>query len=215
MNAVSRRSAFVVTAVVGSLWLLGTNPGIGYAQLRPNSPGSDAAPTPNLFRLLDLIEYQFGSKSDRSFKITGADAFSLYSVIPKDDKLSLSAEIPNKHGRPEFRGFVFHLGGGPVTNGYVWTPRTETIGTIDLSAEQEISSASGFSFEELGKHPNVIRVGNGLAINLFGAIMEDRSVVKAGSRQSYVNKDGRKLYGRVISQTTQAGRTTVKETILR
>ena len=175
------------------------------------SADSDKEPTPQLFERLSLIPYQFGAKSQ--YKITGADFFSLYSVVKKADRLSITADIPDTTGQMVFRGILWRIH-GPVLNGYAWTPRAENMNGIDLASQDKITSLPGFSFDDFKKHEAVIQFGNGFAVNLFGAIIEDKSIVKAGSSQTYLSKDGRKLHGRMIRQRTQAGATALEEVIL-
>ena len=188
--------------------------------------GDEGHPTPHLFETLALIAYDFGAKNRGGFRVFGEDFASIFSVFRKDNGLEISAKIPDVDGQLKYRGMVWtvptqSVGVNPrivsntARNGWVWTARVERIGETDVTIEGEISSLPTFDFGKFTQAEGVVQFANGYAVNLFGAIIEDASIVKAGSEKTYLTDSGRKLYGRVISKLVENGRITFKETILR
>jgi len=194
-----------------------------------NTPGNEAeaddGPTSGLFQKLSLIPHRFGGdRRGRPYRITGEDMPGFFSVFPKGDGLEITARIPDSHGKLKYRGMVVQMStlgvdGNVVSNtganGYVWTLRVERIGEIDLSDEHKITELPSFDFASFVNTNGVIPFANGYAINLFGAIIENKNIVKAGSEKTYLNGRGRKLPGRIISRAEKNGRPMFEEVILR
>jgi hypothetical protein len=194
----------------------------------PRATGSEHGeeePTPGLFKKMSLITYDFGaSRRNQPYKIFGEDMISIYSVLAKGKGLELTARIPDVDGKLRYRGLLMQmstlgLGGNVVSstgaNGYVWTARIEKIGALDLSTEGKVTRQPGFDFDSFSKTDGVIQFANGYAVNLFGAIIENRRIVKAGSEKTYLDNSGKRLYGRIISRTEKDGKVIVEETVLK
>lgn len=176
----------------------------------------------DVFVDLSLIPHEFGRKQ-QPFHIFGSSMFSIYSIYPKDGKLALTTQIPDPHGAFKYQGILVQMpmrsvGGGvdpnPVTNGYVWTQRTERIGEIDLSIKREISKLRSFDFDTFAESNGVVHFSNGYAVNLFGAIVEGGAVVGPGSEMTYRSGSDRRLPGRIISKLNRNGEVVIEETVI-
>lgn len=194
----------------------------------PRTTGNEQGeekPTPGLFKKMSLITYDFGaSRRNQPYKIFGEDMISIYSVLAKGKGLELTARIPDVDGKLTYRGLLMQMStlgltGNVVSstgaNGYVWTARIEKIGAVDLSTEGKVTRLPGFDFDSFSKTNGVIQFANGYAVNLFGAIIENKRIVKAGSEKTYLDSSGKRLYGRIISRTEKDGTAIVEETVLK
>jgi hypothetical protein len=184
----------------------------------------EEGPTPGLFQKLLLIQYKFGARRQDQPKIFGADMIGVFSAFSKGGGLELTARIPDVDGQLKYRGLLMGMStldvnGNVVSsagsNGYVWTARVEKIGELDLGAEGKVTQLPGFDFDSFSKTEGVVAFANGYAVNLFGAIIEDKSIVKAGSKKTYLNGQGKKLCGRIISKVERNGKSIIEERILK
>lgn len=102
-----------------------------------------------------------------------------------------------------------------ITNGYIWTPRAEKLNGIDLTGENKITEFPGFDFEVFKDHEAVIGFRNGYGINLYGARIQTKEVLASGAKGTYLTKDGKKLYGRLVCEKTVNGRRVLEEILVK
>jgi hypothetical protein len=181
-----------------------------------------------LFQEYSLIPYDFERGRTPGF-LPDADSspqqFSIFSLSrsEKSGELTLSTKIPDEFGKIKGEGriamnFRPGLWGGQVEliwDGYVWTPRVERIGKVDLSGENKITELPEFDFDSFSKCPEVIPLANHYLVNLFGAIIQDRKIIRPGSKKTYLNNEGKKLHGRIISKVERHGKVILEETVLK
>jgi hypothetical protein len=132
---------------------------------------------------------------------------SVFMLKRDKNGFAASLEIPSEDGKSSTKGAVWlitnlQIDGKrstyPALSGKVWTPRTATIGKLDLSGSERITARADFSFAAYTASPAVFPFANGYAVNLFGQeIMED-GTVNGAPKGNYVTDDGRPLYGRLI-----------------
>jgi hypothetical protein len=119
-------------------------------------------------------------------RIIGAGGATLtagFTVLKENGQQKIVLTIPDSHGKTRSAGYIpmesrnVNFGKSHIpryqtvlmdTN--VWTPRLETLNSLDLASEKKVIEQPGFDFEEFTNHPAVIKFGNGYAVNLFGAI---------------------------------------------
>jgi hypothetical protein len=161
-------------------------------------------------------------------KVTGDDFISIYSVKKTGNRLEISPEIPDSLGRPHKKGVISRVstlaasGVGKTDavtetklDGLVWTPRVESVKGMDLSSESKLTESPEFNFESFKEHESVIAFANGYGVNLFGVLIKKGAIVLPNTSQSYTTEDGRKLFGRLISEKNEGGKRILEEIILR
>jgi hypothetical protein len=193
-------------------------------QQKPSDEADQPEPTPDLGDIVALRSYDFRGYFERKqTKIFGADLISLYSVKKEGGRLEFSAGIPNPHGDYVYTGMFWTLPtldvsarqiAQPVTNGYIWTPRSESAGGVSLATRSEVSGLPGFDLDAFKEHPAVIPFSNGYGVNLYGAVILDGAIIEAGSDYTYVTSNGERLYGRVIEEPMEGGVRRLRETVL-
>ena len=154
--------------------------------------------------------YHGGGTTAQDFKIVkSVKSQSLYSIKRVDSRYMVSDILPDRSGRALLgtTGKVYVLRtldirnrvvSWPVLDGLVCTPRTKTIGTMDLATGRKLISDPGFDFAEYKKAKGVIPFANGYAVNLFRANVTNGRITQPGQLQTYVSDDGHKLPGRII-----------------
>ena len=143
------------------------------------------------------------------FSVFGED-MSVFILRRDNNEFIASSEIPSANGKISTAGVVMMITTlkvrsgesvtSPALSGVVWTPRTNILGTFDLTDFTKITTRADFNFETFRNSPDVIPFANGYAVNLFGQKLTEKGVVDVNinPKGNYVTDDGRPLYGRLI-----------------
>jgi hypothetical protein len=146
-------------------------------------------------------------------RVYGQDLKSFYMVKRKNNDFLISLDLPAADGKPKQKGMLIQMRNqdpfsgrqvvGTTLAGYVWTPRANFIGKLDLTTSSKITASPDFSFDAFKDSPDVIPFANGYAVNLFcQKLINEEGLVdetpSPSSKVSYVSDDGKPLYGRLI-----------------
>lgn len=167
--------------------------------------------------LLVTLSARFGLAQEPSIFDLMDDFRGVYSVSKQKGVQVPSTVIYDPYGKPRRdSGRLAHTGrlmktpdgnlsvaDSHLTNGRVWTPRVEEFLGLDLSKDSKIVDQPGFSNELLEKHPAIIEIVNGYAVNLYGATVRHNQVVDSGGEETYLTKAGKRLFGRLIVKEDQ------------
>jgi len=134
---------------------------------------------------------------------------SVFLLKRENKQFVATYEIPSVDGKSTTKGRIvvmrtLNIQGEqisfPALSGLVWTPRTESIGVLDLSLEGKITLNPQFDFEAFKSNASVIPFGNGYAVNLYGQKLGEKGYVKHNKRpiKTYLSTTGRSLPGRLI-----------------
>jgi hypothetical protein len=123
--------------------------------------------------------------------------------------MNLSPDIPDINGKPAFKGCIWTS--TDQRSGYIWTPRAEKIGDLDLAGDQKISGTPAFDYNVFQHDPNVVSFRNGYGVNLYGVIMENGDIIQTGTELTYSDAKGQTLHGRLIEERVENGKRILSE----